>query len=140
MSRAITTHELSTRIWMPAILPTRQDVPNMAISLSRGAPRRVTAANGGLSAQVLTGGRGAVDGLIRGPLGERDRDQRHDVLLLQAGGRHAGYAGELPMRQPSAWGSVFASLGSLAGTPACRPVARGDSRVRAGFSMHWGAL
>jgi hypothetical protein len=32
MSRAITTHELSTRTSMPAILATRQDVPNIAVS------------------------------------------------------------------------------------------------------------
>src|SRR5258708_24719551 len=107
----------------------------MAISLSRGAPRRVTAANGGLSAQVLTGGRGAVDGLIRGPLGERDRDQRHDVLLLQAGGRHAGYAGEVALRQPPAWGGGFAAGGSPARTPALPPGARGDCGRRAGFTI-----
>jgi hypothetical protein len=35
MSRAITTHELSTRTSMPAILPTRQDVPNIAVSSSQ---------------------------------------------------------------------------------------------------------
>src|SRR5260221_14203521 len=127
MSRAITTHELSTRIWMPAILPTRQDVPNMAISLSRGAPRRVTAANGGLTAQVLTGGRGAVDGLIRRPLGERDRDQRHDVLLLQAAGRHSRYTGRVPMRATPAWGSGVPPGGVRTATRAWRPGARGDA-------------
>jgi hypothetical protein len=31
MSRAITTQELSTRTSIPAILPTRHDVPNIAI-------------------------------------------------------------------------------------------------------------
>src|SRR5260370_1203050 len=36
-----------------------------------------------------------------------------------------GGAGRLPMRSPCAGGSVFASVGSLAGTPARRPVARG---------------
>jgi hypothetical protein len=34
-------------------------------SAPRGAPRRVTGADRGLGGQVLTGGRGAVDGLIR---------------------------------------------------------------------------
>jgi hypothetical protein len=35
MSRAITAQELSMRISMPAILPTRHDVPNIAISSSQ---------------------------------------------------------------------------------------------------------
>jgi hypothetical protein len=35
MSRAITTQELSTRTSIPAILPTRHDVPNILISSSQ---------------------------------------------------------------------------------------------------------
>src|SRR5689334_2570434 len=35
MSRAITAQELSTRTSIPAILATRQDVPNIAVSSSR---------------------------------------------------------------------------------------------------------
>src|SRR5260370_25260989 len=44
-------------------------------------------------------------------------------------------AGRLPMRSPCAGGSVFASVGSLAGTPARRPVPRGCAGLRAGFTM-----
>src|SRR5258708_5913601 len=46
-----------------------------------------------------------------------------------------GGAGRLPMRSPCAGGSVFASVGSLAGTPARRPVPRGCAGLRAGFTM-----
>jgi hypothetical protein len=35
MSRAITTRELSTRISMSAMRPTRQDVPNNAVTSSQ---------------------------------------------------------------------------------------------------------
>src|SRR5260370_29130988 len=68
MSTAITTHELSTRTSMPKIFATRHDVPNIAVSsLTPGsAPRRTIGADGGLGGQVLPGGRGPVDGLVRG--------------------------------------------------------------------------
>jgi hypothetical protein len=66
---AITTHELSTRTSMPKIFATRQEVPNNAVSsLSArpSAPRWAIGADRGLGGQVLTGRRGAVDGLIPG--------------------------------------------------------------------------
>jgi hypothetical protein len=63
-------------------------------SAPSGAPRRVTGTDRRLGGQVLTGGRGAVDGLIR--------------VFCPAEGAHQG-------------AGMFASVESPVGTPACRP-------------------
>jgi hypothetical protein len=81
MSRAITTQELSTRTSIPAILATRQDVPNIAVSSSRRATRRSS----------------------------------WRVILTP--GMRAGVAHTSSLRP----GGVFASVRSLAGTPASGP-------------------